>query len=370
MNNFEKMQNAIHLGPVSCKQDIPVYAHMCAYAAKLAGVTQAELFSGNEAFVGALTKAYEVLGVYPDAVFPLGPADISFGEMMKVKIPGRELGEDELFQFVEEQIMTVEDYHTVINAGLYAWQFPYMASIQNPPIPFDEHLFEAVGGRFMELGMHMGANIGYWAQKGIPTFFHNSVFPAFDMFSLARGLEDFFFDLYDEPELVKAACNAATPAIIETALQNAQPGCSICIWAMRSGSTFISPEMFEEFCWPNLKQIIEAFHAAGVTSVVHCDADWIKQLHFFKEVPKGSCIIELDGDTDIVKTKEILHGYQCIAGDMPASILAFGTEKETQEYCDKLIELAMDGGFIIRSGCEIPLNCKPENLKVFLNCCK
>lgn len=370
MNKFEKIENAIHLGPVTCKQDIPVYAHLCAYAAVAAGVTQKELFEGNDAYVKTLTKAYENLGVEPDAVFPLGPADITFGEMMKVKIPGRELGENELFQFVEESIMQIEDYNTIINHGLYAWQFPYMASIQTPPVPVDEHVGEKIGGRFMELGMHMGQNIQYWAEKGIPTFYHGSVFPAFDMFSLARGLEDFFYDLYDEPELVKAACNAATPVIIETALQNAQPGSRICIWAMRSSNTFVSPEMFAEFCWPNLKQIIEAFYEKGVTSIIHCDADWIKMLPFFKDVPKGSCIIELDGMTDIVKAKEILGGYQCIAGDMPASILAFGTEKETQEYCDKLIELAMDGGFIIRSGCEIPLNAKEENLKIFLNCCK
>jgi uroporphyrinogen decarboxylase len=370
MNKFEKIENAIHLGHVSGRQDIPVYAHMCAYAAVAAGITQKELFSGNDAWINALSRAYEVLEADPDAVFPLGPADITFGEQMKVRIPGRELGDNELFQFVEEKIMTEDDYQTVIEKGLYAWQFPYIASIQNPPIPMDEHLFERVGARFGELGMHMGQNIQYWAERGIPTFFHNSCFPAFDMFSLARGMEDFFYDLYDEPELVKAACDAATPAIIESTLQNTPPGSRICIWAMRSSSTFVSPDMFEEFCWPSLKQIIEAFHAKGMTSVIHADADWSLMLPYFKEVPKGSCIIELDGATDIVKAKEILNGYQCIAGDMPASILAFGSEKDTQDYCNKLIDLAKDGGFIIRSGCEIPLNAKEENLKLFLNCCR
>lgn len=370
MNNFEKIENAIHLGPVSCKQNIPVYAHLCTYAAVLAGVTQKDLFSGNDAWIQAQAKAYDVLGVVPDAVFPLGPADITFGEQMKLKIPGRELGDNELFQFIEETIMTEDDYRTIIEKGLLAWQFPYIASIQTPPIPMDKHLFEKVGGRFMELGMHMGQNIQYWAQKGVPTFFQNSCFPAFDMFSLARGMEEFFYDVYDEPELVKAACDAATPEIIASTLQNSQPGSKICIWAMRSSSTFVSPDMFAEFCWPNLKQMIEAFHAKGMTSVIHADADWILMLPFFKEVPKGSCIIELDGATDIVKAKEILNGYQCIAGDMPASILAFEDENTTQKYCDKLIDLAKDGGFIIRSGCEIPLNAKEENMRVFLNCCK
>ena len=88
----------------------------------------------------------------------------------------------------------------------------------------------------------------------------------------------------------------------------------------------------------------------------------------------GHCALEefhgTDRQYDIVKAKEVLNGYQCIAGDMPASILAFEDVQTTQKYCDKLIDLAMDGGMIIRSGCEIPLNAKEENVAAFLNCCK
>lgn len=370
MNKFEKLENAIHSGPVSCKQDIPVFAHMCTYAAIPAGLTQKDLFSSNEVWLNAMVKAYEVMGADPDIVFPMGPDDVCFIEQMRVKIPGRELGDNELFQFIEEENMHQEDYHTIIEKGYAAWQMPYVASIQNPPIPIDEHMFEVVGGRFMQAGMNAGKNTGFWAQRGVPTLFQGGTAPAFDTFSLSRGMEEFFYDVYDEPELVKVACDAATPAIISTALQFARPGSRIAVFAMRSSATFVSPDMFEEFCWPNLKQMIEAFHEKGVTAVIHCDADWLPMLPYFRQVPKGSCIIELDGATDIVKAKEILNGYQCIRGDIPATILAFEDEAATQKYCDKLINLAMDGGFIVGTGCEVPLNAKIENMRVFLNCCK
>lgn len=370
MNKFEKFENAIHLGPISCKQDIPVYAHICTYAAVPAGMTQKDIFASNEAWLQAMVKAYEVIGADPDVVFPMGPDDVCFIEQMRVKIPGRDLGDNELFQFIEEENMSQDDYHTIIEKGFQAWQMPYVASIQTPPVPVDEHMFEKIGGRFMQAGMNAGKNTGFWAQRGVPTFFQGGTAPAFDTFSMSRGMEEFFYDVYDEPELVKAACNAATPAIIDTALQFAQPGSKISVFAMRSSSTFVSPDMFEEFCWPNLKQMIEAFHAKGVIAVIHADANWLPMLPYFKEVPKGSCIIELDGATDIVKAKEILNGYQCIRGDLPASILAFEDEAATQKYCDKLIDLAKDGGFIIGTGCEVPLNAKLENMRVFLNCCK
>ena len=78
--------------------------------------------------------------------FRWGPADITFGEQMKLRIPGRELGDNELFQFVEESIMKEEDYHTIIERGLTAWQFPYIASIQTPPIP-QMSIFSSVSER-------------------------------------------------------------------------------------------------------------------------------------------------------------------------------------------------------------------------------
>ncbi len=187
---------------------------------------------------------------------------------------------------------------------------------------------------------------------------------------MARGMEDFCYDIMDEPEMVKAACEAATPAIIQQAMQGLKPGDRIAIFAMRSSASFISTDMFEEFALPYLKQMIETFHENGITSVVHCDGNWLPMIPYFREMPKGSCIIELDGTTDIEESYRILKGYQCVRGDLPASILAFGTPEETKEYCDKLIDMAMGGGFIVGTGCEVPLNAKLENMKVFMNCLK
>ena len=77
--------------------------HLCTSGSS-GGDDAERLFTGNDAYIKALTACYEKLGVSPDAVFPLGPADITFGEQMKLRIPGRELGDNELFQFVEESI--------------------------------------------------------------------------------------------------------------------------------------------------------------------------------------------------------------------------------------------------------------------------
>jgi uroporphyrinogen-III decarboxylase len=194
--------------------------------------------------------------------------------------------------------------------------------------------------------------------------------PAFDTFSLSRRMGNFCYDIFNEPDLVKAACERATPDIINTVFKSAKRGDRVAIFAMRSSASFISPDMFEKFAFPYLKQMVLAFHEKGITPVIHADGKWLPMLRYFQKLPPKSCIIALDDSTDIVKAKEMLHGHQCIRGNLPANILAFGTERDTQAYCDKLVELAMDGGFIIGSGCEVPLNAKLENVRVLMNCTK
>lgn len=368
MNGYEKLEYAMSLKPYEKKEDIPIFPHICTYAGIPTNITQAELFKGNKQWMQAYDKCCQIVG-YPDIAFPLGPKTVTYIEQMKVLIPGRDLGDNELFQFQEQELMSQEDYDLIIEKGFGAWQMPFVASIQSPPITGPLMIPRTVIG-FIKSGIEAKMNKKFWDKKNIPLMFHSGTAPAFDTFSMSRSLEEFFYDLYDEPDKVKAAMDRATPDIIATAINSVKSsgGDRIAIFAMRSSATFISTDMFEEFAWPYLKQMIEAFHAAGITSVVHADGNWLPMIPYFKEVPKGSCIIELDGATDIEKAYEIIKGYQVLRGDMPATILSFGTEEETKAYCDKLINLAMGGGFIIGSGCEVPMNAKLENMKIFMSC--
>jgi uroporphyrinogen-III decarboxylase len=53
----------------------------------------------------------------------------------------------------------------------------------------------------------------------------------------------------------------------------------------------------------------------------------------------------------------------CLKGDVPARLLAFSEPGEVEAYCEKLVrEVGADGGFILGSGCEVPLNAKVENV--------
>jgi uroporphyrinogen-III decarboxylase len=86
-------------------------------------------------------------------------------------------------------------------------------------------------------------------------------------------------------------------------------------------------------------------------------------MKYFADFPPRSCIMNLDGATDMRAAKEILDGRMCLMGDVPATMLKLGEPEEVDEYCRLLIEdVGKDGGFILSSGCSIPVDSKAENV--------
>lgn len=297
------------------------------------------------------------------------PGDASFGEGLECYRPGYELEDkDATYQFHESQRMELEDYQDIIDNGWNQWNFRYMMSIQHPPYTDPGQLM----ARFGEMGQRM-AVLGQWfASQDVAPIYSTVVMPAFDMMSLIRSFMPFTMDLYDEPELVKAAVERATDDIIEQGLQQMQGAHvkRIGVFAMRSDCDTLSPDLFDEFSWPTLKRTILAFHEAGYKTVLHADSNWLPILDRFLELPAHCVHFELDGKTDLFKTAELLDGWHSFRGDVPATLFAFGTPDQVTEYCVKLIEGIglKTPGFMLGSGCEVPFNTKPENLKAFMDC--
>ena len=68
------------------------------------------------------------------------------------------------------------------------------------------------------------------------------------------------------------------------------------------------------------------------------------------------------------KARELLGGHLCIKGDVNAPLLSISDKAEVEDYCRKLIDfMGRDGGFILGSGCEVPLTAKPENVAAMIS---
>ena len=330
------------------------------------GIKQSELVSSNKKWVEAMDKTFRLIGK-PDCSIPTSAGQAVFAMTMPAKLPGRELDDNALYQFVEKPNMTEEDYGKIAKDGWYAFFYPYCMRIQNPELRSQFKLIL----KFIRLGLLNTMNTKHFNREGIATSYDYAVYPAFDMMSLIRSMEPFLIDMLDEDYSgsIQDALKRANPEIIKDCITNTKRlhGKKICIYAMRSSVAFLSPGLFEEFVWPYLKEMIEEFYKAGIISVIHADGNWLPLMHYFTELPKGSVHFELDGTTDIFQTYEIIGGWHSIRGDVPSTLLAFETPDAVREYCEKLITMGMKGGFMLGSGCEVPLNAKVENVKAMID---
>ena len=289
---------------------------------------------------------------------------------MRLKMPGRELPSDSLYQFDEQPIIEVDDYDFAVAHGyqaLWGKLFPKICPNYSPaqiPELMDAWMKQTVKDTLL------------WEAKEVISFTGVAIVPPLDFFSMGRSLKEFSFDLFRRPEKVLAAMDAITPTLIEIAIggqmgmrQMTKHGyLTNFIGATRGAATFISPKMFEKFNWPYIKRIALGLLGAGITPLFHFDSDWTPFLEYFKDLPKGKCVLDLDGATDIFKAKKVLGGHMCLMGDVPAAMLKLGSVEQVQAYVRRLCEEVGDGGgYILGSGCSVPVDAKAENVRAMID---
>ena len=209
-----------------------------------------------------------------------------------------------------------------------------------------------------------------WRERDALFFLLNiaSSHPFFHL-SLVRSMMKFTEDLYYRPDKVERALKAMVAETIETRIKLAKEARvkSILVVEERAGGFFYSPDIFERFWWPYTMEMVDAFWSEGIVTLFHLDTSWDKNLPYFKQLPRGSAVIDLDGTTDIFAAKEVLRDHLCISTDVPAALLALGQPEEVEAYCKRLIdEVGGDGGMILSTGCEVPPDVKRENFEAML----
>lgn len=180
-----------------------------------------------------------------------------------------------------------------------------------------------------------------------------------------RGYNPMCMDLFQRPEKVAAACEAMAPHMMFNALAGADPekNVPISLWMHRGCTPFLSPQQFERFYWPTLKEITIEIHKQGWQVLYYAEGDWDHHLKYFAELPEGSIIYHVDRG-DIFEAHRVLGDKFCISGGVPNELLTFGTTQEVRDYCKKLIDgVGRDGGYIMDAGAIMQNDPKIENVQ-------
>ncbi|MCR4436029.1 MAG: uroporphyrinogen decarboxylase family protein [Clostridiales bacterium] len=275
----------------------------------------------------------------------------------KMKLPGRELPEDALWQIDEQGPMTEEDYDTIIDKGWSVLKQELFDRIGFNPAsmpPPDADYMAEIQKKVAELGKTSISS----SAKVIPI-------PSFEVLSAARKLPQFFKDLRRMPDKVRAALDimeSEDENMVEQAIKD-DPPVYVFIGGTRAGCDFISPKVYEKFYHTYFRKIVKVMNDNGSKAWFHNDSNWEGFLKYFKEFPKAGCIFDPDHLTDIFKIKEILGDIMCITGNVPPALTSVGTPDECYKYAKKLCEGIGPSGFIMNSGCSVPPNAKRENVE-------
>ena len=136
----------------------------------------------------------------------------------------------------------------------------------------------------------------------------------------------------------------------------------------RTAPEFLSPRLWNRFVWPYMKELVEIVAEEGGIPVLHYDANWDREIERLRdELPARTCVLSLDGKTDIFRAKKILAGHMCLLGDVPPALLTLGTVKDVQAYCDRLLTEVGPDGFIMAMGCAMPPDAKFDNVKAMVD---
>jgi uroporphyrinogen-III decarboxylase len=342
---------------------IPFVFMGTAFAPRYMGVSMAEFCADPDLRVDVTLAAMDRLGGDFDGInaIPYGritPA-LSVAWLSRVAVPGRDLPDDALWQVVEAEVMTIDDYDTIIEQGWSAFVGGYMPRV----VDMDElraHL--AWLGANLPVVAQRFRDSGYVPVSGAATTI------AFECLCGGRSMEEFYLDLHRIPDKVKAALDVMQPDLIRIGVDGARLSGVPAVWVggWRAASSMISPKMWNEFVFPYYLEMITQLAANDIVSVLHLDHDWTRDLPRLRELPARKCILNLDGWTDIREAKRILGDHMAIMGDVPAPLLSTGTPDDVYAYVSELARDVGPTGLILCPGCDAPIDARPENMQAFV----
>ena len=162
-----------------------------------------------------------------------------------------------------------------------------------------------------------------------------------------------------------------TPIIIDRTVAAARAWGSpvVTITLHKGPGGFMSGKQFETFYWPSLKQVMLGLIEEGLVPMPFAEGDYMPRLEVIKEMPRASAVWYFEA-VDMARAKETVGKSNCIAGNLPASVVCTGSPQDVKEGCRKLINAcAPGGGYILAGGAAIDEG-NPDNLRAMMEAAK
>ncbi len=350
--NLERIRKAVRCEPVD---RVPVAPCGNAYYARCSNMLMKDYITDFDAACDA--NLAEQVRIDADATQNVifSPYLLGTQWLSKAALPGRDLPDNAMWQIVECENMAFSDYEEIKRMGWDAWQKKFIA--------------EKCDNNWENLAPFFAANPRSYQKfrdAGIPCICDFLMITPFEYFCGGRSLETFFVeDLMDEPELMHEIFDLVLEHNLKAYRQQIVDTHALGVWigGWRTGPDLVSPAIFDEFVWPSFRAYYDLCIEMDIIPIFHLDSSWTLVLDRFRELPEGTYVMALDSKTDIRKCRQVLGPKVCILGDVPCELMTYGTPEEVADYVTKLLTDIGPWGCIIATGCDIPSDAKPENVK-------
>jgi hypothetical protein len=388
---------------------VPIVPSLGGMAAAFCGYTHKDMMYDADKAIEVATKC--TLEFKFDTKIGAGAAGLSVGKVGEIlddrqySWPGHGVSDDNTFQFNEGEYMKGDEYDDFIQDPSDFWLRKYLPRVWGAAEPLAKlmplsQISEDNISRFglpeiqeaLSKLIKAGQEAAVWRQKisecnkhltelGYPDSGgfgggqgHGGA--PFDYLGDGlRGTRGISADLRRRPEKVLEAVAAAAARKIHeihtSPAYRTLGNCPVAGFALHKGADgWMSDEQYRTFYWPTLRQVSMALIEEGLLVRMFAEGSYESRLGIVRDLPKGKVIWYFDR-TDMAKAKDALGDVACVMGNVPVSLVQFGTTGEVDAFCRRLIDTAgKGGGFILTTGASLDRKAKVENVRAMLKCVK
>jgi uroporphyrinogen-III decarboxylase len=359
---------------------VPIRPFVAEFTAKYAGYTIQEVTQDYQKAFAAARKCaadFDWDAVVANMVYGWSGLTQAIG-IKYYAVPGVELPPDTPFQYLEPPDdgawMRPDEYDALIadpTGYLFNVWLPRVSADVSPmgtPTSYRNNLSFLKGGMAMLSYFNaFGTQAALLrSESGTVSAISGILKAPFDIIAdKLRGYRGLCMDMFRQPKKVLAACEALMPHLLHIAAGGADPQRSVPVglWMHRGCVPFLSPEQFERFYWPTLKQIIEGLWSRGIQTLFYAEGEWNPNLKYIAQLPDLSIVYHVDRG-DIFEVHRAVGHKFCLSGGIPNDLLAFGKPDDVRAYCKKVLDgVARDGGYIMDASAIMQDDTKAENLR-------
>jgi len=372
ITSYERLHAAWNLEKADRVPVAPINCYIIPY---LAGLSIREMFYEPEKLIQATVDCLDILGDFVD------PNITTFDHLSIIGKSGWDQAtldwriwddfppKGNIPSFYEK--CTLNDYDDAMESG-------FATILYNNKLKevFDRSLEDMLYYEFEYKKAYADAWRKFVAEHEIPLLMGGRVCHPLDLLQYYRGLDQLTEDIFERPDKVKEMSEFLLDYELMRGMEDAMimgagevPGAET-VFFVNGGPPGMSKSIFDEFFWPYAKRAVDILVDRGFKVYCHWDNDLTHCLETIKGIterlPKGKVLIDFE-KTNMKKAKEALGGRVCIYGNVPSSLLVYGTPEEVDAYCKQLIEdCAEGGGYILGTECEVPWDSKRENVRAIV----